>query len=132
MGDLGSNYLGLTLGVLGILGTTAGGVNVWTILVLLSVFIVDSTTTLIGRMRAGAVWYHGHNSHAYQYAARRFKSHGKVVVFVCGINVVWLFPLAWMTVRYQESGLVLTGLAWIPLAILGVFCKKESSSAAAN
>ena len=127
MGDLGSNYLGLVLGVLGILGIVSDAVNVWTILVLLSVFIVDSTTTLIARMGQGAIWYHGHNSHAYQYAARRFKSHGRVVAFVCGINVVWLLPLAWMTVRYRESGLLLTVLAWIPVAMLSLICKKDSS-----
>ncbi|MES2624330.1 MAG: glycosyltransferase family 4 protein [Pseudomonadota bacterium] len=132
MGDLGSNYLGLLLGVIGTLGIVSGTVNVWTVLVLLSVFIVDSTTTLIARMRAGLVWYHGHNSHAYQYAARMFKSHGKVVAAVCFINIFWLLPLAWMTIRYQEAGLILTGLAWIPLAILSTFCKKGTSASPLN
>ena len=124
MGDLGSNYLGLVLGVLGILGMESGAVNVWTILVLLGVFIVDSTITLVTRMMQGAIWYHGHNSHAYQHAARRFKSHGMVVILVSGINVVWLFPLAWLTVRYEETGLLLTVLAWAPLVLLAIVSKK--------
>jgi Fuc2NAc and GlcNAc transferase len=126
MGDLGSNYLGLVLGILGLLGILSGTINVWTILVLLGVFIVDATTTLITRMAAGLVWYHGHNSHAYQCAARRLRSHGKVVTVVCGINIIWLLPLAWMTIRYQDAGLLLTGLAWTPLVLLSVFCRKGS------
>ncbi len=125
MGDLGSNYLGFVLGVIGVLGIVSEAVNVWTILVLLSVFIIDSTTTLIARMRAGLVWYHGHNSHAYQYAARKWKSHGKVVALVCVINIFWLLPLAWLTTLYEEAGLLLTGLAWTPLVVLGLYCRRH-------
>jgi Fuc2NAc and GlcNAc transferase len=127
MGDTGSNYLGLVLGVLGVIGIMSDTITVWTMLVLLGVFIVDSTVTLIARMREGAVWYHGHKSHAYQRAARKLNSHGKVVLVVCAINIAWLLPIAWMTTRYQTAGLLLTVLAWLPLALLGLYCGKRSN-----
>lgn len=125
MGDLGSNYLGYVLGVLGLLGIINNIINIWTILVLLGVFIVDSSFTLVGRMRAGLVWYHAHCSHAYQHAARNYASHGKVVVAVGVINIVWLLPLAWLTILYPEAGLPITLAAWMPLVMLGRFCKLQ-------
>jgi hypothetical protein len=93
--------------------------------VLLGVFIVDSSFTLVGRMRAGLVWYHAHCSHAYQHAARNYASHGKVVVAVGVINIVWLLPLAWLTILYPEAGLPITVAAWMPLVLLGRFCKLQ-------
>src|SRR3546814_10133696 len=72
---MGSNYLGLVLGVLGVLAIMSGTITVWTVLVLLGVFIVDSTSTLLARMREGDVWYHGHKSNASQREARRSEEH---------------------------------------------------------
>jgi Fuc2NAc and GlcNAc transferase len=137
MGDLGSNYLGFMLGVLGGLAILSESVNVWTLLVLLGVFIVDSTVTLAGRMRAGLVWYHAHRSHAYQQAALRLNSHGKVVLAVALINIGWLLPLAWLTTVYGDWGLLLTFVAWLPLYVLGRLVRQplqvatEASQAAA-
>ncbi|MEY4642974.1 MAG: hypothetical protein RLZZ227_2968 [Pseudomonadota bacterium] len=119
MGDLGSNYLGYIIAALGGLAIQTGSVNVWTLLVLLGVFIVDTTATLVARMRAGAVWYHAHRSHAYQQAARRWNSHGKVVLAVALINVCWLLPLAWLTTVQEGWGILIALVALIPLHILG-------------
>ncbi|HEY0961339.1 MAG TPA: glycosyltransferase family 4 protein [Pseudomonadales bacterium] len=119
MGDLGSNYLGFMLAVLGGLAMQSTSVNVWTLLVLLGVFIVDATVTLVGRMRAGLVWYHAHRSHAYQQAALRMGNHGSVVAAVAVINVCWLLPLAWLTTRYEQWGMLLVFIAWAPLHVVG-------------
>lgn len=119
MGDLGSNYLGFMLAIVGGLAMQDTSINVWTLLVLLGVFIVDATATLIGRMRAGLVWYHAHRSHAYQQAALRMGSHGVVVAAVALINLCWLLPLAWLTTRYEQWGMLLVFVAWAPLHFLG-------------
>jgi Fuc2NAc and GlcNAc transferase len=119
MGDLGSNYLGYTLGALGGIAIQSGNVNVWTILVLLSVFIVDTGATLAGRIRAGLVWYHAHRSHAYQQAALRLRSHGRVVLAIGVINVCWLLPLAWLTTVFESWGVLITFVAWLPLYFAG-------------
>jgi Fuc2NAc and GlcNAc transferase len=137
MGDLGSNYLGYILAILGGMAIQTETVNVWTLLVLLGVFIVDATVTLVGRMRAGLVWYHAHRSHAYQQAALRLNSHGSVVMVIALINILWLLPLAWLTTRYEPWGVLLTFVAWAPLHVLGKFVRqapqalKETSQASA-
>lgn len=115
MGDVGSNYLGFMLGTLGLAAVVEGSVNYWTLLVLFGIFIVDATTTLIGRMRAKAVWYHAHRSHAYQRAALIHASHGKVVIVTTLINMVWLLPLAWLTTMQEQWGVFITAMAWLPL-----------------
>lgn len=126
MGDLGSNYLGFLLAILGGMAIQTETVNVWTLLVLLGVFIVDATATLLGRMRAGLVWYHAHRSHAYQQAALRLNSHGNVVLIVTLINVLWLLPLAWLTTQYEAWGVLLTFVAWAPLHVLGKLVRMKT------
>ncbi|MGV3592133.1 MAG: MraY family glycosyltransferase [Gammaproteobacteria bacterium] len=130
MGDLGSNYLGFMLAVLGGIAMQVTNVNVWTLLVLLGVFIVDATATLVGRMRAGLVWYHAHRSHAYQQAALRMGSHGSVVAAVTLINVCWLLPLAWLTTRHQQWGMLIVFVAWAPLHIVGNVYRRTPQVAA--
>lgn len=125
MGDLGSNYLGYLLAVLGGIAMQTGSVNVWTLLILLGVFIVDATATLVERMRGGHVWYHAHRSHAYQQAALRWNSHGRVVVAIALINVLWLLPLAWLTTEYERWGMLLMFVAWLPLYVLGSVVRKQ-------
>lgn len=125
MGDLGSNYLGYMTGLLGLIAMTTQVVNGWTILVLLGIFIVDTTTTLVGRMWAGAVWYHSHRSHAYQQAAMKYGSHVSVVAGAALINVLWLLPMAWLTTQFEQSGLWLTAVAWLPLFLLGRYFKRK-------
>lgn len=125
MGDLGSNYLGFVLGILGVLAIKEGLANIWAVLILLGVFIVDATTTLVCRIRAGCVWYHAHRSHAYQHAARRFGSHGRVVILTGLINLFWLLPLAVIATRLEQWGLFVTVLAWLPLVGLAL-CFREA------
>jgi Fuc2NAc and GlcNAc transferase len=123
MGDLGSNFLGLVLGVLSLMALKVNVVNVWTILVLFSIFLLDSTITLTGRMRAGLVWYHGHNSHAYQKAAAAFSSHGRVVAGITLINLFWVFPSALLTVRFADYGFMTVTVCWLPLMLLWLYCR---------
>lgn len=124
MGDLGSNFLGYAMGILGLLAVREGVLNVWSLLILLGVFIVDATTTLLGRILDGGVWYHAHRSHAYQCAALRLGSHGRVVLVVTLINLLWLLPLAVFATRYAAWGLPATVLAWSPLVLLVLWCRR--------
>lgn len=94
MGDAGSGFLGLTLGILSI---QAGAINpnfFWAWLILLGVFIVDATITLIRRGLRGEILSEAHRSHAYQHASRYYGKHLPVTVGILIINVVWLMPIA--------------------------------------
>lgn len=120
MGDAGSNFLGYVLIALSVAGMVLGVLTVWTVLILFAVFIVDASFTLLRRMLGGELWYHGHRSHAYQRAADLLASHGKVVLATAVINVCWLLPLAWLSVRFEQAGLLLVLVAWAPLLWLSV------------
>lgn len=118
MGDVGSSFIGFTLGVMALLSMIEGSMTVWTWVLLLGVFIVDATLTLYTRFRRGLRWYDGHASHAYQNAARHYKSHAKVTITVMMINIFWLGPLAWLSCRYPAMGLGITAVGLLPLVVL--------------
>jgi Fuc2NAc and GlcNAc transferase len=120
MGDACSGFLGFMLGLLAIVTTIEGSMNLWTWLILCGVFVVDATTTLIRRMVQGENWYEAHKSHAYQILCRRFASHQKVSIGVIIINLFWLFPLGLLASNYPYWGLIICCIALIPLMILAV------------
>jgi Fuc2NAc and GlcNAc transferase len=115
MGDVGSGFLGFVFGVLAIASAKERPWLLWPWLILLSVFIVDSTVTLLRRLITGSQWYEAHCSHAYQHAARRWGSHSKVTSMTAVVNVAWLFPLAWAACSWPAAGPLFAALALIPL-----------------
>src|SRR5690606_20964523 len=117
MVDVGSGFLGFVFAVLA-LGLSSGALNLWVWLILLGVFVVDATYTLLRRLVRGERVYQAHRSHAYQRGARRWGSHKNVTLAVGAINVFWLLPLAWVAAVYPDWGVVALAVAWLPL--LGV------------
>lgn len=120
LGDVGSGFIGFSLGILALLSMHHGSMQVWTWILLLGVFIADATVTLCRRYLRGEKWYEGHASHAYQNAARRYQSHAKVTISVVMINCLWLAPLAWCSVRFPQSGFYLVLIGLLPLVYLAI------------
>jgi len=118
MGDVGSSFIGFTLGVMALLSLQHGSMTVWTWVLLLGVFIVDATSTLFVRVMNKQRWHEGHASHAYQNAARHYQSHAKVTVAIILINLFWLGPMAWLSMQYPQIGLVIAVIGLIPLLLL--------------
>lgn len=123
MGDVGSGFLGLILGALSIQAAWIEPDLFWAWLILLGVFIVDGTVTLIRRIIRKEKFYEAHCSHAYQHASRQLKSHMRVTISIGLINMVWLFPVAVLvSMQYLDgvSGLI---IAYTPLIILAFYNK---------
>lgn len=118
LGDVGSGFLGFIVSVLAYINVDSDLLSIWSWLILVGVFLVDATITLIRRFLRGARWYQAHRDHAYQHAARLWKSHGIVSGAVVVINVVWLLPFAWFASIYPEKGWYLTCIAFLPLILL--------------
>lgn len=117
MGDVGSGFLGYTLGVLILVCAQKDPVFIVIGLILFAVFIADATYTLAYRIVDGQKWYQAHCSHAYQFMAKQ-KSHRYVLVAVGLINLFWLLPLAILVYRNpQYAGLALS-LAYVPLVYM--------------
>ncbi len=120
MGDAGSGFLGFTLGVLVLQAGWVDPAMFWSGLILLGVFIVDATWTLLRRLARGDKVYQAHRSHAYQFAARHFNSHKIVTLAVIGINIFWLFPLSALVGIGSLDGLYGLLIAYIPICLLAI------------
>ena len=120
MGDAGSGFLGITLGIFSLQAAWTESQLFWSWLILLGVFIMDATWTLMRRLLRGDRVYEAHRSHAYQYASRRFGKHLPVTLAVLGINLLWLLPMAMLVGLGKLDGLLGLMIAYFPLALLAV------------
>ncbi|WP_411959326.1 MraY family glycosyltransferase [Pseudomonas sp. s4] len=120
MGDAGSGFLGVVLGLLALQAAWINPLLFWGWLILLGVFVVDATFTLIRRLIRGEKVYEAHRSHAYQYASRRFGSHLPVSLSVAAINLLWLLPVAIVVVVLNLDGALGTLIAYAPLTLLAI------------
>ncbi|VVN93210.1 MraY family glycosyltransferase [Pseudomonas fluorescens] len=118
MGDAGSGFLGLVLGVLAIQSASSSPDLLWSWVILLGVFIVDATWTLLRRMIRGNKVYEAHRSHGYQHATERLKSHMVVTSSIVLINLILLLPLALLVAVGVLSGLTGVLVAYCPLVLL--------------
>lgn len=120
MGDAGSGFLGVTLGILSLQAAWVAPQFLWSWLILLGVFIVDATFTLLRRLIRGDKVYEAHRSHAYQYASRRLGGHLPVTQAVAALNLFWLLPIALWVGWGSVDGLVGLVVAYAPLIGLAV------------
>jgi Fuc2NAc and GlcNAc transferase len=127
MGDAGSNFLGFILGVLSIQAATVNKAYFWSWLILMGVFIVDATWTLIRRVFQGAQIFQAHRSHAYQQATTRCGKHMPVTLGVLAINLIWLFPWAILVGCEYMDGFTGLLIAYIPLLVMAIQFKAGSS-----
>ena len=118
MGDAGSGFLGLVIGVLTIQAAGIKPQFFWCWLILLGVFVVDATVTLMFRLFQGLKVYEAHHDHAYQHAVQRFSSHFWVSFGVLMLNVLWLLPIAILVDRFVVGGSTGLLIAYLPLIFL--------------
>ena len=120
MGDVGSGFLGFMITALAVLASRRGGtpIEVWPILG--GVFVVDATTTLIRRVLRGDAFMQPHNTHAFQHLARRLHSHTRVTLLVIAVNVLWLYPWAYVVNRHPAIGPICVAAALAPLVFIAL------------
>ncbi len=124
MGDACSGFLGLTLGILALIALKENLALFCAWIICLGVFVVDATYTLIKRVLSGYKMYDAHRSHSYQILSRKWRSHTPVTLAVAAINLLWLFPIAYMTVMqqwaYPEFAVL---IAYLPLILIAIKLK---------
>lgn len=129
MGDAGSGFLGLTLGLLSIQGAWINPAFFWSWIILLGVFVVDATLTLLRRLMRRQKLYEAHCSHAYQYASRKYGAHRPVTLVVGAINLLWLLPVSVLVGLGYVDGTVGVLVAYSPLVWLGFRFKAGAAEA---
>ena len=117
MGDVGSGFVGFVIGIFSLITADSIGSLGWVWIILLGVFIVDATVTLIGRLIRKQKPHVAHRSHAFQHLALRFGSHKKVTIGAVAINLVWLFPIAFAVTEGRIDGFAGVLIAYTPLTI---------------
>jgi Fuc2NAc and GlcNAc transferase len=129
MGDTGSGFLGFVFGIWTLQAAHIQPQLFWCWLIMLGVFIVDASVTILRRIQRKEPLYIAHSSHAYQHAARRFGKHWRVTLGVVLLNGVWLWPLALLVSLGYLSGLLGLVIAYLPLIILAYYFKAGFPSA---
>lgn len=120
MGDVGSAFVGFVFGVFALSGAAKSGGVAWTWMIVLGVFVVDATVTLLRRLVSGQRWYHAHRSHTYQKLTDRWGAHWKVTLAAAAVNLVWLLPMAlWSAANPDHAGFAAL-VALAPLALVAI------------
>lgn len=122
MGDAGSGFLGMTIGILVLIVTRENNNLFFAEIILLGVFIVDATLTLIRRILRGKKPYEAHASHTYQILSRRFGSHTPVTAASVLISIFWLMPFSLAAATAKIDGLFALAIAWAPLVVVAWRC----------
>jgi len=120
MGDVGSGFAGYVIAVLALGTARHDPIGLWTWLVLGGAFFVDATVTLLRRLLRGERAYEAHRSHAYQWLARRWGSHGTVTLAVLTVNILWLLPCAVLANKFPRYAAMLVLIALAPLVPLAI------------
>ncbi len=118
MGDVGSGFLGLILGIFALFQAKIQPELFWGWMILLGVFIVDSTMTLIVRATRKEKLSEAHRTHAYQQLLNYGWSHLKINIYVFLINVFWLFPMALLVQLKLIDGFLGLLIVYTPLSYL--------------
>ena len=129
MGDVGSGFLGLMLGLLSIQGAWLNPAFFWSWIILMGVFVVDATLTLLRRLMRRQKLYEAHRSHAYQYASRKYGAHRPVTLVVGAINLLWLLPVSMLVGLEYVDGTVGVLVAYSPLVWLAFRFKAGAAEA---
>jgi Fuc2NAc and GlcNAc transferase len=87
-------------------------------IILAALFVVDATVTLLRRMLFGQKWMTAHRTHTYQNLARYWGKHYKVTVLFISVNLLWLFPLALLSLLYPLQSIWLAVIAYVPLILV--------------
>jgi UDP-N-acetylmuramyl pentapeptide phosphotransferase/UDP-N-acetylglucosamine-1-phosphate transferase len=87
MGDVGSVTLGAVFGALAVIGVREG-MPLGAFLILMSVFVADTTVTLLKRAVRGEVIWQAHKKHYYQRAVTAGWSHAQVTTAVIALTLV--------------------------------------------
>lgn len=126
MGDTGSGFLGYVFAVLALRSSQSSPQAFWTFVILLSVFLVDATLTLLRRLVTGEPFYQPHCTHSYQILAQRWQSHKKVTMLVLFINLFWLLPCAVLANIYSNVAFEIALIALLPIFLGCTYLQKQA------
>lgn len=125
MGDVGSGFLGLLIGVIVIYLWWTQTLPLISSLILLAGFWFDATYTLSIRILTRQKFTQAHRSHLYQHLAQR-RGHQWTSMLLLSFGLFWLLPLAWLVqeqpVVWLESAAVQVLVLLLSIFPIGIAC----------
>ena len=119
MGDSGSLMIGSIYSIIIVNSLYSEISTIWAWLILLSIFYVETTITLIVRLiRRENVFKSHHSLHAYQQLIIRTGKHNKPAIFSIIISMIWTIPMSILSYNFPNYGFYITLITCIPLSIL--------------
>ncbi len=108
--------------------------NIYSILIIFTIFLCDSTYTLKARFithlfsskhqsiykriyESLSILSSPHKTHLYQKLAQKFISHRRVNLYLMSYNIFWCFPLALISSKFAEYSILTLILSYIPYII---------------
>lgn len=115
MGDAASVPLGFIFASLAVYGIQAGSFGLPVFVLIMSVFLVDATLTLLARVFGGERWYTAHAQHVYQRLIAQGWSHSRVLMVYQAINMMLVLPAIILARRYPQYAMVIVGFTLLLL-----------------
>jgi len=110
MGDVASVPLGFIFASFAVYGMNKGILSLPVSILIMSVFIIDATLTLLARVFRGERWYTAHAQHVYQRLIAQGCSHRQVVVVYQAVNVILVLPAIVLTKIFPQYAMVIVEL----------------------
>lgn len=118
MGDVGSGFLGFVFAFLSFQFVIKSTLSLATIIIVFSIFIADTTWTLIARGLSGQKIFQAHRLHCYQKIIQNGLSHKYLNLGLLLVNIVWVLPLAILTLKFEKLQYYLAIICYVPLFYL--------------
>ncbi len=116
MGDVASVPLGFIFAALMVYGIRTGSLGLVSALLVMSIFIVDASLTLLKRVIRGEQWYTAHAQHIYQRLIARGWSHSRVLLLYQTINIMWVLPVLILAEKYHTYAALSAGFSFLALS----------------
>ncbi len=117
MGDSGSLLVGGLVAWFALASLQGDSAGLLMCVLISSVFVVDSTLTLLRRLVKKQPWYTPHREHAYQALLARGASHGQVLMIYVSINLGLVVPASLLAMRFPAwQGWIVAGVMIVLIA----------------
>ena len=117
MGDTGSVSIGLLFAFFIFYSASESMISIYTWLILLSIFISDSTYTLFVRIVTKKDITKPHLTHAFHLLATNRNSQIFVTKKMIFINILWVLPMAMLSNYFMVYNIVITFIVYLPMII---------------
>ncbi len=123
MGDTGSYFLGFLFASLSLISKAYADISFYSHLIIFGFFIFDATYVLFRRALRREKLFQAHQMFTHHKLIKKGWSHRKVASFFTLVQVLWLFPLSNLASIYDDFGMYIVALSYLPLLSFAIYHK---------